>query len=75
MKPHHPLSEFRWSQRPPLTKTGLARQLGVSTSLVSLIESGGRQISNELLPEICRLTGLRPEALRPDLPRKGRARV
>jgi plasmid maintenance system antidote protein VapI len=65
MKPH-PLTEWRWSQRPPMTQAGLARLLGVTRSHVNHIESRRRKISDMVLVTAKAVTKLRGEVLRPD---------
>jgi DNA-binding XRE family transcriptional regulator len=72
--PRNALRTWRQTRRPPLTQTDLARRLGLSRSYVHRIETGSRQIGLDLLPLICRRTGLTPEELRPDLSRLMRMR-
>lgn len=74
MAQQHALRIWRQTRRPPLTQTDLARRLGLSRSYVHRIETGSRQIGLDLLPLICRRTGLTPEELRPDLSRLMRMR-
>jgi transcriptional regulator with XRE-family HTH domain len=63
----HPLTLFRQQSLPHMTQTALGRLLGLSRSHISRIESGERQLSPDLLPLVCRRTGIAPEILRPDL--------
>jgi transcriptional regulator with XRE-family HTH domain len=71
MKPRpHPLAEWRWSQRPPMTQAELGRLIGVSRSHVHHIENGRRQLSSTLLTMVSEKTGLRGEALLPDKRRR-----
>ena len=67
--PEHALRIWRQTRRPPLSQSDLARKLGLSRSYVHRVETGARQIGLDLLPLICRRTGLSPEELRPDLTR------
>jgi DNA-binding Xre family transcriptional regulator len=65
----HALRTWRQSRNPPLSQSDLARKLGLSRSYVHRVETGARQIGLDLLPLICKRTGLAPEQLRPDLTR------
>lgn len=66
----NPLTAFRISQTPQLTKAGLAKLLGVSRSIAHRWESGERKIGLDLLPSVSEKTGIPKRELRPDLAEK-----
>lgn len=63
----HPLQAFRENQDPPLSLDSFAEFLGVSKVTLWRWETGNRKISEDLLPEISRKTGIPVAELRPDL--------
>jgi len=65
----HPLTAFRYRRWPPLSKSELARMLGLSRSYIHRIEAGERQFSPDIIGMVCKKTGLTREQLRPDLAR------
>lgn len=50
-----------------MTQTELARRLGVTRAMVSLIEGGKRRMSVDLMISAAVRTGIEPALLRPDL--------
>ena len=67
MKPLAVLTAWRLRQKPRWSIKQLADEIGVSPSAVSQYESGIRQPAEELVPIICRITGISWIKLRPDL--------
>jgi transcriptional regulator with XRE-family HTH domain len=63
----HPLTSYRQSHKPPLSKAELAAQLGASRASITRWESGIRKIDASLVPEIAAITGIPVRQLRPDL--------
>lgn len=63
----HPLTLYRNSYTPPITRAELAARLGVSPSSVTRWESGERRPDAETMARIATVTGIRPQDLRPDL--------
>ena len=60
----HPISDYR--AREGLSKTALAKKLGVSHVAVLRWENGSRYPDRGLLPKITELTGIPARDLRPD---------
>ena len=58
----HPLTEFRESHTPALSKAALARLIGVRRATVTRWEDG-RTPDKKLWPKIHEVTGLRPSEL------------
>lgn len=67
MATEHPLTA--WRERHGISQSELARRLGKNRTYMSRVELGQRQIGHDLLPRVCRLTGIKPDVLRPDLAR------
>jgi transcriptional regulator with XRE-family HTH domain len=63
----HPFANYRNRQKPPITQTELANRLGVTRAMVSLIESGKRRMSVDLMISAAIRTGIPLAQLRPDL--------
>lgn len=63
----HPLKAYRRRHDPPLSKSQLAKRLGVSRVAVSRYESGSRKPDLKLLAKFTAETGISAEELRPDL--------
>ena len=63
----HPLTAFRYKRWPPLSKSELARMLGLSRSYIHRIENGERQFSPDIVGMVSKKTGISREQLRPDL--------
>jgi transcriptional regulator with XRE-family HTH domain len=63
----HPFEAYRRRQQPPMTQTALAEKLGVTRAMVSLVESGKRRMSVDLMVSAAVRTGIAPALLRPDL--------
>ena len=65
----HPFAQFRKRSDPPMTQAALAERLGVSTALVTHIETGRRQIPAEKAIEYERRLGgaVTRYQLRPDI--------
>ena len=68
-RPMHPLTAFRYRRWPPLSKSELARMLGLSRSYIHRIEAGERQFSPDIIGMVSKKTGISREQLRPDLAR------
>jgi transcriptional regulator with XRE-family HTH domain len=63
--PVHPLTQFR--ENHGLTKTELARRIGVSKTTVMRWEKGSRNVELDLLQRVSKATGISARLLRPDL--------
>lgn len=63
----HPITRFRASQEPPLTKAALSRLVGVTKTTVDRWENGVRKIDTDILPRVVEVTGIAARELRPDL--------
>ena len=55
-RPLKVLTDYRARQKPPMSITALARELGVSKATVSRWESGDREPAKDRLPVIAKLT-------------------
>jgi transcriptional regulator with XRE-family HTH domain len=66
----NPLKAFRESQQPPLSKSELARLLGVSRPTAHRWETGKRKIGPDSLQTVFEKTGIPKRELRPDLAEK-----
>jgi transcriptional regulator with XRE-family HTH domain len=60
----HALTQYRAARE--MTKSQLAKLLGVSIATVSRWESDKRKISGRMLAPVSEATGIRPADLRPD---------
>lgn len=63
----HPLTRYRESQEPVLSKAELADRLGVGRAAITRWESNQRKIRATLVPKISSVTGIPAKELRPDL--------
>jgi transcriptional regulator with XRE-family HTH domain len=63
----HPFTAYRNRQNPPMTMSALGDKLGVTRAMISLIESGKRRMSVDLMISAAIRTGIPPAQLRPDL--------
>jgi DNA-binding transcriptional regulator YiaG len=63
----HPLRAYRERQNPPLSRSQLAKLLGVSDASVSRWEAGVRKPDEEYISLIVKKTGIPAHKLRPDL--------
>jgi DNA-binding XRE family transcriptional regulator len=61
----HALKSYRETNK--LSKSELARQLGVSRFTIIRWENGDRKIDRNLLTDVAKATGIAPKDLRPDL--------
>jgi transcriptional regulator with XRE-family HTH domain len=63
----HPFETWRKRQEPPMSQTTLAGLLGVTRAHISLVESGRRRPSVNLMIRAAVRMGISPSLLRPDL--------
>jgi transcriptional regulator with XRE-family HTH domain len=63
----HPLTLYRNSYTPPMTRVELATRLGVAPSSVTRWEAGERRPDVEMMARISSVTGISPQELRPDI--------
>lgn len=70
MDSKNPLTVFRKSQTPQLSKAGLAKLLGVSRPTAHRWETGERKIGPDSLSVVSERTGISKRDLRPDLAEK-----
>jgi transcriptional regulator with XRE-family HTH domain len=63
----HPLRAYRERHDPPLSRSQLAKYLGVTAAAVSRWEAGLRKPEEDTLRTIMRKTGIPARDLRPDL--------
>lgn len=67
MDENHPLKEFRERHDPPMSQDQLAKLIGVDRVSVTRWECGARLPAPSHLAKIKEVTGIKPQALRPDL--------
>lgn len=60
IRPLTELADYRARQTPPLSRSALADQIGVSRAAVSRWEAGKRRPDKRLIPLIAELTGVSP---------------
>lgn len=61
---HEPGAVIRAREKASLTKTDVARRLGVSLSLISMIESGGRNAGPDMIRRLADVFGCPPDHLK-----------